>query len=362
MGGQKGIALFYTYLSRLLPVTMISTGSNEKPAGLNINFLPVLSNSKTRYINPFLLFTIGSIIKKNKCTHLVLEHPYYGWLGMLLKSFYNVTLVIHSHNIEFLRFKSTGRWWWPVLRGYEKMTHRAADINFFINDEDRDFAIKHFSLNPSRTHTVTYGFDLAGHTSEVEKESAKKKLQHIHSIGGTEKILFFNGTLDYKPNQDAVDVILEHINPLLLNSGFKYKIIICGKGLPESYKGLRDYASKNIIYAGFVDDINLYFKGADVFINPVTGGGGIKTKMVEALGYSLSCVSTASGAIGIPPAITGNKMMVVADDDWKGFVSAIEKIETGNNIPSNYFEHFYWGNIAEKVSRILENNNGKQNN
>ncbi len=216
--------------------------------------------------------------------------------------------------------------------------------------------MKNFSLDPVRCHTITYGFELAEKPTIAEKESAKQKLREFHSINTSEKILFFNGTLDYKPNQDAVDMILKQINPLLLaDENFKYKIIICGKGLPASYQGLKEYHSKNIIYAGFVDDINVYFKGADIFINPVTDGGGIKTKMVEALGYNLSCVSTNSGAIGIPPNITGNKMIVVGDADWKQFVSAIRNIETNADIPSTFFEHFYWGNIAAKVNRILNN-------
>ncbi len=126
-----------------------------------------------------------------------------------------------------------------------------------------------------------------------------------HAIQETEKLLLFNGTLGYKPNLDALDTILEKINPLLLDAtGFAYKIIICGNKLPSSYAGLVDYQEKNIVYAGFVDDINLYFKGCDIFINPVIDGGGIKTKIVEALGYDLSVISTKSGAIGIPEEVT----------------------------------------------------------
>jgi len=57
-----------------------------------------------------------------------------------------------------------------------------------------------------------------------------------------------------------------------------------------------------------VDDITLYYKGADMLINPVMDGGGIKTKLVEALGYSMNVVTTTSGAIGVPLTITGEKI------------------------------------------------------
>ncbi|CAN5841023.1 hypothetical protein BH11BAC4_BH11BAC4_14210 [soil metagenome] len=354
MGGQKGIALFYQYLSRLLPVTIISTTNNEMPAGMDAQFLPVLGNSKFRYINPFLFFTMKRLLRENNCTHLILEHPYYGWLGILLKRFCNIKLIIHSHNIESLRFKSTGRWWWPVLWRYEKFTHRKADINFFITVADRDFAIKNFSLEPQKCHTITYGFEIDKPPLKSERQSAKKRLQSLHPINEDEKILLFNGTLDYKPNQDAVDTILHQINPALLSrNDFKYKIIICGKGLPAGYNDLKAYQTQHIIYAGFVDDINVYFKGADIFINPVTDGGGIKTKLVEALGFDLAVVSTASGAIGVPLSITGNKLLVIADGNWQDFSKAILSVDPLAKIPAVFFDHFFWGNIAAKVKALL---------
>ena len=65
------------------------------------------------------------------------------------------------------------------------------------------------------------------------------------------------------------------------------------KQLEESYNELKDYADKNIIYAGFVDDITLFYKAADMLINPVIDGGGIKTKLVEALGYNMNVVTTS---------------------------------------------------------------------
>src|SRR5687767_8429839 len=107
--------------------------------------------------------------------------------------------------------------------------------------------------------------------------------QEKHAIGENETIILFNGVLDYKPNLDALLVILEKINPFLLaHPSFKYKILICGKNLPDDLNELKAYKDKNILYAGFVNDIDAYFKGADLFLNPVQSGGGIKTKMVEA--------------------------------------------------------------------------------
>ncbi len=139
----------------------------------------------------------------------------------------------------------------------------------------------------------------------------------------------------------------------MAREGFFYKIIICGKGLPAHYQKLAGYSGKNIIYAGFVDDINIYFKGADIFINPVTDGGGIKTKVVEALGFNLSVISTESGAIGLPSSVTGRKLTRIKDGDWNSFAQAITAVDSNDNIPQSFFEHFFWGNIAKKVKAVI---------
>lgn len=356
MGGQKGIAFFNRYLGKQANLTCVTIRENTETDKEPYPILAILDNSKLRYINPSYYFKLKRIIREQQFTHLILEHPYYGWLGMLLKASCNIKLIVHSHNIESLRFKSMGKWWWGILWNYERMTHRKADHSFFINDTDRNHAIADFKLDPARCTTITYGFELNEPPSTGEKNTAREILCSTHQIAGEEKLLLFNGTLGYKPNLEALTVILEKINPLLLKSGTRYRIIICGNKLPAYYDCLAGYKDRNIIYAGFVDDINLYFKGCDIFINPVIEGGGIKTKVVEALGYGLSVVSTESGAVGIPEAITGGKMKIIKDNDWDAFAHAVMSMNADLETPDAFYEHFYWGNIAaiaaERLSKV----------
>ena len=339
MGGQKGIALFYSYLGKIADATLLTTSNSPIPANYPAKVVPFLGNSVLRYINPLLFFKVRKFIKTNGTSHLILEHPYYGWMGFLLKKFSKIKLVIHSHNIESLRFKSMRKPWWKILWEYEKMTHRIADESFFITEEDQQFAINNFGLNPSKTHCITYGFELSGRPSEFNKSEASKELRQLYSISEKDRIYLFNGTLDYKPNLDALNIILNIIDPALKNKNDNYKIILCGKSLPSSYQKLLEN-HPNIIYAGFVNDIDLYFLGSDIFLNPVIDGGGIKTKLVEALGNNLNVVSTKSGAIGVPLKIAGEKLKVVEDNDWQGFVEEIINSVPEEIIPDEFFKHF----------------------
>jgi len=354
MGGQKAIALFYQHVAPLVPVTIVSTRNNEVPPGTPYGFLPLLPDSITRYINPFLYFKLNRLFRKNGTTHLLMEHPYFGWLGILLKKTTGVKLMVHSHNIEALRFKSTGRWWWRILWHYEKFVHRQADTSFFITEEDQDFAIAKFRLKPQSCHVATYGTVRSEPPSKEQKHTAEKALRLRHSIPQTARILLFNGTLDYQPNTAAVDDILQHINPILMaDPAFDYRIIICGKNLPERYNQLKAFEKNNILYAGFVHDIDEYFYGADIFINPVNSGGGIKTKLVEALAAGVSCVSSITGATGVTPSVAGKKLSVVEDTDWNAFAKAIMDSDPDTETKPAFFEHFYWGNIAAKAAAVI---------
>ncbi|MDX1937401.1 MAG: glycosyltransferase [Flavihumibacter sp.] len=353
VGGQKGIALFTEYLAKEAPVVMVTVKSNSPSFASGYKMYNCIGNGAFRYINLFLFFTLRRIIKKEGATHLIIEHPYWGWLGILLKWFAGVQLAVHSHNIESTRWKSLGKWWWKILWRYEKATHAAAQYNFFIHDDDRNYAITQFQLNAAKCITVTYGIDWSETPSATERQYCRQQLQQQHGIATNEKILLFNGALDYAPNLQAVKTIINSINPLLLQTGFAYRIIICGRGLPAAMNSLKDYADKNIVFAGFVDDITVYFKGADIFINPVIEGGGIKTKLVEALGYGTAAVSTTNGAIGVNKDDAGDLLTIVADDDWPAFVEAVIKNKPAI-LPDHFFKKFYWGHIAKTVVAFLK--------
>src|SRR5205085_6337654 len=94
-GGQKHIAVFYKYFCAFHNLICVTVKDND-PSYANYPVLNILSNSAFRYINVLYFFPLRKIIKKNKATYLLIEHPYYGWLALLLKRFCKVKLIVHS--------------------------------------------------------------------------------------------------------------------------------------------------------------------------------------------------------------------------------------------------------------------------
>jgi hypothetical protein len=353
VGGQKGIALFYKYFSKHVNLVCVTTKKNDPTLAEGYEVLNFLSDSPFRYINVFYFFTLKKIIRERKITHLILEHPYYGWLGVLLKHFCGVKLIIHSHNMEGVRWRSLRKWWWGILFNYEAWTHRHADFNFFKQQDDKHFAIKHFHLDATKCLEVTYGIEQNSPPSQIEKASDKRYLQEKYQIPVQNSILLFNGGFGYPPNLQGLLYIINEIHPALAKiNGFKYTILLCGRDIPP-----RLLAAKipNIIFAGFVPDIDMYFRGGDIFLNPIIEGGGIKTKLVEALGNDMDAVSTENGAIGIDPAICNNKLTVIPNRKWPEFADAVYQASLySSHITQSYFKHFYWGDIAARAAAFIE--------
>ena len=356
LGGEKGIALFNEYLGRLLPITGISTKNNDVTAAKNYTVLNILSNSRSRYANVFLFFTVRKIIRNLQSRFLIIEHPYFGWLAWLLKKNLSLTWIVHSHNIEYMRSRSIGRWWWKALKWYEEWVYKKADIIFFISEDDLTHAITHLKVDATKSHAITYGVEIDSIPSDIE--ISRTRIRQLHGIGSEEKILLFNGALYHHSNYDALTVILEKINPVLLRNGIPYKIIVCGKGLPGSFDDLKSYSNKNIIYAGFVDDIDVYFKAADIFLNPIISGGGVKTKAIEAIAMNCTVVSTEFGAMGLKRSACAEKLQVVDDNNWDAFAQRLlELLPVQADTQQAFYEYYYWGNIAAKVASIIEQKN-----
>jgi glycosyltransferase involved in cell wall biosynthesis len=351
-GGQKSIAQFLDYLGKITDLTVVGVAENNASLIKTYRHLAWLKKkSFSRYADISLVSRLTSLIKKEKFDLIIWEHPYYAWLAGIIKKRTGIKTVLHIHNIEYQRFQSTGKWWWWILKMYEKWFFKKADEILFVSPDDKKFAIENWKIKKEKCVEVAFGIEISRYPDD--KEKCRQIVKSKHTIADDEKILLFNGLLDYKPNLDALLVILDKINPLLLeHSSFIYKILICGKRLPAELNELKEYADKNIIYAGFVEDIEMYFKGADLFLNPVQSGGGIKTKMVEAIAFGTTVITTETGATGIHPNICGNKLIILSDNDWNAFAKAI--IENANNneiTPSSYYEYYYWGSIVKKVTQ-----------
>lgn len=352
-GGQKLIGEFVEHLARYTDLTVISTQGNDPNLAIGYRLLRWLPNPFYRYLDFRLKSRLEHLLEAESFDGIIWEHPYYHWLARSLHEKFGIFSIIHTHNIEFQRFRSLGKWWWPILKKYEGACLKKADHVFFISAPDQETAIAEWQLPTAKCQVLPFG--IRQQSYPIDRAACQQVIRQKHHIPDSAKILLFNGLLSYPPNRQAVDDLIREINPRLLRrSEFEYRILICGKDLPASYQALSSEKDRRVIFAGFVDDIETYFKGADIFLNPVRSGGGIKTKMVEAIGFGTTVVSTFTGSIGIDTDACGEKLNRVPDLDWDLFCDQVIR-EAGKNqpTPEAYYTVYNWDQIVQAVPRLL---------
>lgn len=355
MGGQKGVALFYESIARHHKIFMAASKDNIETIEATYQVRTILFPNKKIGWNLLAVNKIKGWISKEKIDCTIAEHSYTGWMAYVLKKITGRPFIIHSHNLETYRFRQMGRRWWHGYKLYEKWIHQKADHNFFISEEDKEEAVKKFSLNALKCTVIPYGVE-----NFIPIANAKETLKK--NLGLTcDYIFYFNGTLDYEPNIEAVENLIYNVDPLLRRKGISYKILISGKRLPQQIQNtIKETTS--LVYLDYVSDINALYQGADIFLNTVVNNSGIKTKSVEALANHCTVISTVSGAAGIPAALAETKMITVADNNWNEFVNKIVETiqQPAIETPSKFFQYFSWSaigaNAADKIKDVVKRN------
>lgn len=348
-GGQKGIAHFNQQLAKSFPLTCICSSDNVVQEQLSYKVLPVLPAGKKHVFNPLYWRKVKQLVKKESATVLILEHPYHGIAAWLAARSTGARLIVHSHNIESDRFRLIGKWWWPLLYGYEKWVHRRASLSLFKTQEDQDLAARNFGLSPSKCLIIPYGVERPLH------DRPTPSIREQYGILTNEKLLLFAGTLDYEPNADAVRQIYTEIAPRLRSAGFSFRILVCGRNKFSAFRYLHRLTDPSVIMAGEVASIAPYFSEADVFINPVLSGGGIQTKNLDAIAHGCNTVCFDSQSTGIPAEICGSKLTTAANGNWDIFTAQIMKA-AGNqeHTPDSFFSYFNWDRILQPLIHNLQ--------
>jgi glycosyltransferase involved in cell wall biosynthesis len=348
-GGQKGIALFNQHLARHCELTCLCSNDNQDPGDLHYKVRPVLPTGRKHVLNPSYWLQIRKAVSSGSPSFLILEHPYHG-IGTVMALLGKKTrLIIHAHNIESHRFRQIKKWWWKILAAYEAWVFRRAELVLFKTSSDSDFAIQRFKLPPEKSLVIPYGIE-----QPVLASDAKSNIRNQFNIAAEEKILLFAGTLDYDPNAKAVEYIYQELAPRLRDAGFPFRIIICGRNKFSAFQYLNDFNAPDITMAGEQDSITPFFAAADVFINTTVNGGGIQTKILDAVSHQCNTVSFAQMITGIPEEVCGPKLFIAEEGNWDEFAAlTIIAAENKYDTPDTFFEHFSWDRLIQPLIRKL---------
>ena len=355
LGGHLSHVYFHNAVSAYMESIVAGRIENDLAGEKDIKFelIPVFKSQLDTYFPFSHCFDLASIIRKKNIRALMCSHPYLGPTGWMASKMTGIPLVSYSHNIESERFRSMGKKWWPLMHYFEKWVMRRSAINFFVTKEDMIWAIDHSGLDTKTCHVSPFGINL----DKIPEKNPEAKHHWIKKgvIQPQDRLLYFVGSYDYQPNEQAVKDILYEVLPRLKDTNMSYKIFIVGKGLSDFLRKEIEETNGKVVYIGFVDDIKDVLDAADVMLNPMSLGGGIKTKAVEALGNNIRVVSTEDGAKGLLREVCGKMLLVSEDGDWNTFTQNIVLAALeGENIPDSFYAQYSWNGVTEKASQEIK--------
>jgi hypothetical protein len=122
--------------------------------------------------------------------------------------------------------------------------------------------------------------------------SVPKARRHVRRGNG--RRLIFVGA-NSAPNVEGLRWFLAQVWPLLQSDDFILEVVgtVCD-AFGDALEG--------VVWRGQQNDLSHCLDEADIAINPVFVGGGLKIKCIDALAAGLPCITTAEGAAGLEAA------------------------------------------------------------
>lgn len=311
-GGPSRTYYFCKYLAKSHSLVLVS----PPPAGpktactLPVDFHELNRPGRApQFFDPVFLSRATKLIRRLKPDLIQVEFVWPGLHALVLRMLTGVPFVLNAHNVEFARRRRMGSPIWPLLWLYETLVCRQADLVLCVSAEDRELFIR-LGTPDSRIAIVPNGFD-----SEVFFPSDHTPSYDRLGFERQPTVLFF-GALEYMPNRQAIDIILEEIVPRVTIQVPNVRFVIAGRNPPPVAKRL-----PNLVLTGAVERIQDFLNAADVSICPILIGGGTRLKIIESLACGKPVVSTSVGAEGLSREAI--RQGVTIADNWDDFARAI---------------------------------------
>lgn len=118
----------------------------------------------------------------------------------------------------------------------------------------------------------------------------------------------FTGTLDYRPNIDALTWFVRNVLPQITAERPDVRLLVVGRAPAPAVRALHNGTTVEVL--GEVPDTRPYIAGAAAYVLPMRIGGGSRLKLLEALAMGAPVVSTSMGAEGLVGLQNGTQLLL----------------------------------------------------
>ena len=316
-----------------------------------------------REFNLFFIIELIKILRREKIDIIQVSHP----SGIFIIKI--ITIILHnaipivydSHNVEsnFImetfsnnkKYSKMERYFIPKYTEFiEKMICRyVANHIVAVSNEDKNIFIKKYNVKPDKICVIPSGCPISTLPDEKTIVNIKKEI----GIGSDKFILFFHGLFSHTPNEEAFELIKNHIAPKFKEIDEKILFVVGGTDFPK-------FEEANIVSLGYIEDLYKILSIADMAIVPLKTGAGTKLKVLDYLSIGLPIVTTEKGSEGIN--IKNRCNAIITNDVNEDFINAIKYLidneqdrkRIGANARKLAEDEYDWEKIGEKIDHLYK--------
>jgi glycosyltransferase involved in cell wall biosynthesis len=270
----------------------IEVDNRIKPLDAFINLFRHTSYNIERFISRRFEQALIRLLQQEAFDIVQLEGLYVVPYVNTIRQYSKARIVIRQHNIEFRIWErlaaKAGN---PLKRAYLRLLARRLkqfelehkddyDLVLPISREDERFFRALGSRSPSFLHP--FGIDVAA-IPFCPAATQSPSLYHI-------------GAMDWLPNQESVNWLLEKVMPLLLQQAPGLKLYLAGRNMPAHYLRAR---WPNVVVLGEVPDARAFEQDKSILVVPLLSGGGVRIKIFQGMAMGKTIVTTSIGLEGI---------------------------------------------------------------
>ncbi len=259
-------------------------------------------------------------------------------------------LILDSHELGSLpRRRRAATAGWPrrswlhaEAASWDRLARDAsswADTTLCVTDQDRDL---YREAGGQNLVTVPLGVDTGGLPCQRDADMPPQVL--------------FVGSFQHPPNRDAAHLLCTRIWPTARPRLPGWELVLAGPGSDNFLAGLPTPPDA-VRATGFVDDLTGLFRASGIFAAPLTEGGGIKIKILEAMARGIPVVTTPIGAEGITDREDDLVTWAEDPDDFveklvataQQSVAAADRAERARR---HVVEHFSWDAVVQRLEKV----------
>jgi glycosyltransferase involved in cell wall biosynthesis len=215
--------------------------------------------------------------------------------------------IVVAHNVESViwrRYYETEtnrlrRWYiggqWRKFERFERRILKEVDCTVAVSEVDAQRFRDDFGL--TRVEVVENGVD----TSYFLPQPGQQEPAH----------LLFLGSLDWRPNLDGVQLLLQRVFPAVRKTEPAARLSLVGRNPPEALRRQVDRLPGVELHCN-VPDVRPFLARCSLLVVPLRIGGGSRLKILEALASGVPVVSTRIGAEGL--CLEGNRDLTVVEN------------------------------------------------